>query len=105
MKLNKRFFAVLMAAVMALVFAVPVFAESISGSDILLIAPAPEADSPAVEAAGEGPMIDPSVDANLGDSFTLMGYGMLGIFIVMIIIMIVILVLNVATKPRKNKAK
>jgi len=72
MKLNKRFFAVLMAAIMMLVCAVPVFAEG--------------ANAP----------------ANVATSFTVMGYGMLGIFIVMIIIMLVILLLNVATKPRKK---
>ena len=40
--------------------------------------------------------------ADVATSFTVMGYGMLGIFIVMIIIMLVILLLNVLTKPRKK---
>ncbi len=100
MKLNKRFFAILMAAVMMLICAVPVFAESaVSDADILLIAPAPSATDAVVETVEA---LGADAPANVATSFTVMGYGMLGIFIVMIIIMLVILLLNVTTKPRKK---
>lgn len=119
--LNKRFFAVLMAAVLMLVCAVPVFAEAASGADVLLIAPAPSS-SDAVSASDvasasdvlSGTDVTSAADvieetgsklnqiADVGESFKLMGYGMMGIFIVMIIIMVVIFILNAATKPRSK---
>jgi|GEM_PF-1659857 len=106
MKLNKRFFAVLMAAVMMLVCAVPVFAESaVSDADAaVLIAPAPSS-SDAVSSADVAQNVEAlgaNAPADVGTSFMVMGYGMLGIFVVMIIIMLVILLLNVITKPRKK---
>ena len=109
MKLNKRFFAVLAAAVLMLLCAVPVFAEAaVSESEIpegtLLIAPAPSSSDvvsaddvvTAVESLGA------DAPADVATSFMVMGYGMLGIFIVMIIIMVVIFLLNALTKPRKK---
>ena len=104
MKLNKRFFAILMSAVLMLVCAVPAFAEAASSSDILLIAPAPASDADIASASDiieeAGSKLNQIADIN--ESFKLMGYGMLGIFVVMIIIMIVIFVLNFVTRPRKK---
>ena len=110
MKLNKRFIAVLAAAVLMLMCAMPVFAEAVSASDapadVLLIAPSPASDGDIAAATDTVTEIVEAVGkdapANVGTSFMIMGYGMLGIFIVMIIIMLVILLLNVATKPRKK---
>ncbi len=108
MKLNKRIFAVIMAAVMMLVCAVPAFAEGAvsEGDAALLIAPAASASdlentvsiTDVIAAAPAGA----DAPASVSTSFMVMGYGMLGIFVVMIIIMLVILLLNVATKPRKK---
>ena len=106
MKLNKRFIAVLAAAVLMLVCAMPVFAEAVSETDVLLIAPAPTSDTDVVIEDAEIVMAVESLGADapadVSTSFMVMGYGMLGIFVVMIIIMVVILLLNVVTKPRKK---
>ncbi len=110
MKLSKRIIAVLAAAVLMLMCAVPVFAESVSDADapvdVLLIAPASNGDvASAADIVTSVADIAPQgadAPANVGISFTVMGYGMLGIFIVMIIIMLVIILLNALTKPRKK---
>ncbi len=108
MKLNKKFFAVLAAAFLMLMCAVPVFAESASATDdapadVLLIAPAPASNGDVVTATDIiEELAGKDAPANVGTSFMIMGYGMLGIFVVMIIIMLVILLLNVTTKPRRK---
>ena len=109
MKLNKRIIAVLAAAVLMILCAVPVFAEAVSETDVpadvLLIAPAPTSDTDVVTASDIVETVEAlgaDAPADVATSFMVMGYGMLGIFIVMIIIMLVILLLNVVTKPRKK---
>lgn len=105
MKLNKRFFAVLATAVLMLVCAMPVFAEAVSETDVLLIAPAPTSDIDVVTASDVVEAVESlgaDAPADVSTSFMVMGYGMLGIFVVMTIIMVVILLLNVLTKPRKK---
>ena len=112
--LNKRFFAVLMAAVLMLVCAVPVFAEAADGADVLLIAPAPSSSDvsgadviSAADITSAADVIEEAGSklnqiADVNESFKLMGFGMMGIFVVMIIIMLVIFILNAATKPRNK---
>ncbi len=104
MKLNKRFFAVLAAAVLMLLCAVPVFAEAVSEADVLLIAPAPSSSDvvSADDVVSAAEALGADAPADVATSFMVMGYGMLGIFIVMIIIMLLIFVLNAVTKPRKK---
>ncbi|MBE6759506.1 MAG: hypothetical protein E7554_05375 [Ruminococcaceae bacterium] len=81
MKSYKKFFAVLVAAALMIVCALPVFAESAASADAIH-----NSDYSAMRA----------------QSFEIMGKGMLGIFIVMFIILLVIVLLNVITKPRKK---
>ena len=99
MKLNKRFIAILAAAVLMLLCAVPVFAEAAASSsdiveDVLLIAPAPSAsdvsatDVSAADVAVEA--LGADAPANVGTSFMVMGYGMLGIFIAIFAIILTV---------------
>ena len=78
MKLNKRFIAVLAAAVLMIMCAVPVFAEAASAADapadVLLIAPAPASDSDIVSAADLIEAVSgKDAPANVGTSFMVMG--------------------------------
>lgn len=87
----------LLALCAILVFALPVFAEAVEEPN--LIAPAPAAEE----------TLDTSVSgsdepADVHDTLTIMGQGMVGIFIVMVLIYLVIIILNGVSASSAKKA-